>query len=101
MRTRVIPVLICLASVAMCQDHPPSPPYRFNMGRVVAALAALAVAWVGLACILRPAMIQDYVLRTQSNKWAWRINPFADWMKGPAYRTFLQFMGAFMLLWAA
>lgn len=71
------------------------------MRRIIAVIVAIGIAALGVGCILRPATIQGYVLRTQSDSWAWRINPFADWMKQPDYRRYLRIMGVFMLLFAA
>lgn len=71
------------------------------MVRAIAVFVAVAVAALGAACVARPAAIQGYVLRNQRDTWAWRLNPFTDWMKKSTYRTYLRLMGAFLLLWAA
>jgi len=61
----------------------------------------LAIAVAGIGCLLRPSAIQAYVIRSQSNTWAWRINPFSGWMQRPSYRVYLRFMGLVMLLFGA
>jgi len=71
------------------------------MGRMMAVVAAIALAVVAVACLIWPAAIQNYILRTQSGSWTRRLNPFADWMKRPSYRAYLRFMGIFMLLFDA
>lgn len=70
------------------------------MARALSIIVVLAVATFAGMCLLRPATILAYVMRTQSNRWAWRLNPFRDWMTRPSYRTHLRFMGVFVLLWA-
>jgi hypothetical protein len=62
---------------------------------------AAAVAALGFLLVAYPERVQQYVLRTQSDSWAWKVNPFRDWMRRPSYRTYLRFMGFFALLWAA
>ena len=68
---------------------------------MIGFVVGLAIAALGVACLLRPAAIQAYVIRTQSNTRVWQLNPFADGMQRPSYRAFLRFMGLFMLLFAA
>jgi hypothetical protein len=65
-----------------------------GMNRALAALVGLAVAIVGIACMLRPASIRNYELRM---KWT----PFAKWKQRPSYLVYLRFMGILALLWAA
>lgn len=71
------------------------------LNRIGGVTVGLLVAALGVACVLRPAAIQDYVIRTQSNTRLWQINPFSGWMQRPSYRVYLRFMGIFMLLFAA
>jgi hypothetical protein len=71
------------------------------MNRLLPIVGALGVAVVGICLLLYPAKIQEYVFRCESYGWAWRINPFKEWMKGPSYLTYLRFMGVFLLLFAA
>ena len=73
---------------------------RDTMVRAIAVFVAVAVAALGLSCIVRPAAIQSYVLRSQSNR-AWKINPFAERIQKSSYRTYLRVMGVVLLLWAA
>ncbi len=67
---------------------------------MIGLLVGLAIAALGVACLLRPAATQAYVIRTQSNTRVWQLNPFAGWMQRPSYRAYLRFMGVFMLLFA-
>lgn len=67
---------------------------------MIGLLVGLAITALGVACLLRPAAIQAYVIRTQSNTRVWQVNPFAGWMQRPSYRAYLRFMGVFMLLFA-
>jgi hypothetical protein len=71
------------------------------MNRLSPIVGALGVAVVGICLLLYPAKIQEYVFRCESDNWAWRINPFKEWMKTPSYLTHLRFMGVFLLLFAA
>jgi hypothetical protein len=71
------------------------------MNRLSPIVGALGVAVVGVCFLLYPAKIRDYGVRWESNSWAWRINPFKEWMKRPSYLTYLRFMGVFYLLFAA
>jgi hypothetical protein len=73
----------------------------FVLGKMIGVAVGLSIAALGVACLLRPAAIQDYVIRSQCKTWIWRINPFADWMRRPSYRAYLRFMGIFILLFAA
>jgi hypothetical protein len=70
------------------------------MLRVLLIIVVLILAAVGFIGILYPAALQSYVLRTQSDTWAWRLNPFRDRMKRPSYRTYLRFMSIFVLVFA-
>lgn len=73
---------------------------RLVLGRIIQVAVGLSIAALGAACLLRPAAIQDYLIRSQSETWMWRINPFSDWMQRPSYRAYLRFMGIFILLFA-
>jgi hypothetical protein len=55
----------------------------------------LAIAALGVGCILRPTAIQGYVVRTQPN------NPFVGWMQRPSYRAYLRFMGLVIVTFGA
>jgi hypothetical protein len=68
--------------------------------RAISVVVALAVAACGGFCLVRPIVVQSYVLGIQSNSWAWKVNPFRHWMQRPSYITFLRFMGLFILLFA-
>jgi hypothetical protein len=68
---------------------------------MIGLFVGLAIAALGVACLLRPAAIQAYVIRTQSHTRVWQLNPFAGWMQRPSYRAYLRFMGLVMLLFAA
>jgi hypothetical protein len=59
------------------------------------------MAAFGVSLLLYPARFRDYALRYESNSWAWRVNPFGEWIKRPSYITFLRFMGVFVLFFAA
>ena len=63
--------------------------------------AALALAAIGALCFARPIDVQAYVLRSQSNNWASKVNPFRRWMQRPSYAVYLRFMGLFFCLFAA
>lgn len=61
---------------------------------------AFALAAIGVFCFVRPNVLQAYVLRSQSNSWAWKVNPFRNWMQRPSYLVYLRFMGLFAFLFA-
>jgi len=71
------------------------------LNRIVGIFVGLLVAALGVACLVRPAAIQAYVIRTQSNTRLWQINPFSGWMQRPSYRAYLRFMGIVIVLFAA
>jgi hypothetical protein len=71
------------------------------MNRLLPIVGALGIAVVGICLLLYPANIQEYILRCESNSWAWQINPFKERMKKPSYLTYLRFMGVLVLLFAA
>ena len=58
------------------------------LGTLIGIAVGLAITVFGVACILRPAVIQGYALRIQP-----RNNPFSGWVQRPSYRTYLCFMG--------
>ena len=74
---------------------------RLVMTKMFGVAVAVAIAALGVGCLLRPAAIQDYVIRSQSKTWVWRINPFVDWMQRPSYCVYLRFMGLVFLVFAA
>ena len=74
---------------------------RVVLVQMIGVSLGVAIAALGVGCLLRPAAIQEYVIRSQSTTWVWRINPFAAWMQRPSYRAYLRFMGLFMLMFGA
>ena len=65
------------------------------LGTVIGISVGLAIAALGVGCVLRPAAIQGFVVRTQPN------NPFAGWMQRPSYRAYLRFMGLVIVTFGA
>jgi hypothetical protein len=61
-----------------------------------AAISSPCLTAAGLLCLLRPAAVQAYALKTSA-----RWNPFFNWMKTPGYIWSLRICGAPALFMAA
>lgn len=70
------------------------------MVRALPIILTLAAAALGCVCLIRPAAVQAYVLRTHAKTLVWKWNPLRDQVQRTGFRIYICLMGLMLLLWS-